>query len=90
MAPWLIYCHTIIYGKKVTSCKKFRHNLTLEVEIVWRVLVIQCYSEKYENAEKYLNFQKLNFTRLNERASVRELFWDFLPENLKLIDKLRL
>ena len=33
-------------------------DLTLEVQIIWKLLAFQCYRQKYRNAEKYLNFQK--------------------------------
>ena len=35
----LFYCHIILYWEKVTSFEKFSQNLTLEVQIVWKISV---------------------------------------------------
>ena len=39
----LFYCHIILYREKVTSKEKFSRNVTIEVQIVWKYLVFQCY-----------------------------------------------
>ena len=36
----LFYCHIILYWEKVTSFEKFNQNLTLEVQIVWKISVL--------------------------------------------------
>ena len=35
----LFYCHIILYWEKVTSFEKFSQNLTVEVQIVWKISV---------------------------------------------------
>ena len=45
-------CHIILYWEKVTSYEKFNHNLTIEVQILWKDLAFQCYWWKYRNTEK--------------------------------------
>ena len=46
----------------MTSFEKFSHNLTLEVQIVWKTSAFQCYRRKYRNAEKWLNLQKFQLS----------------------------
>ena len=53
----------------MTSCEKFSHNLTLEVQIVWKISVFQCYWwKKYRNAEKFpkISIKVKNFTTFYE------------------------
>ena len=33
----LFFCHIVLYWEKVTSYEKFSHNLTLEVQILWKI-----------------------------------------------------
>ena len=33
----LFYCYIILHEDKVTSYEKFNHNLTVEVQIVWKI-----------------------------------------------------
>ena len=55
----LFCCHIISYWEKVNFYEKFSHSLTLETQTVWEILVFQCCWWKYQNAEIYLNFQKV-------------------------------
>ena len=41
MVNLLFYCHIILQREKVTSYEKFNHNLTSEVQIVWKILAFQ-------------------------------------------------
>ena len=35
---WFVfYCHIILYWEKVTSYEKLSHNLTFEIQIVWKI-----------------------------------------------------
>ena len=43
MVRLLIYCQIIIYWEKVTCSEKFSHNLTLEVQIVWKMMKVSKY-----------------------------------------------
>ena len=50
MFPWLIffYCHIILYWQKVTSYEKFSYNLTIEVQIVWKISAFYALDESIE------------------------------------------
>ena len=39
MLNFLFYCNIILYLEKVTSFEKFSKNLTLEVQILWKISV---------------------------------------------------
>ena len=78
----LFYCHVILYEVKVTSYVKFSHNLTFEVQTIWKILLFQYYWWKYWNTEKLLNFEKFQlkwkivklFKRPKQTATFRNLF----------------
>ena len=48
----LFYCHIFIHAEKVTSEEKFSHNLTLEVQNVWKT---QCFNAIYGRIEMLKN-----------------------------------
>ena len=82
--PKVNYCFMVILfpWEKVFSDEKFNHNLTLEVQVVWKITALQCYWWEYWNAEKDLNFQKLqlkwkvpkHFTNPKQWAASKTLF----------------
>ena len=92
----MFYCHIILYWQKVTSHEKFSHNLTLEVQIVWKILAFQRYWWKSWNTEKQLNFERFqlkwkivkHFTRPKQRVAVRKWFslspTSIIPDNILL------
>ena len=67
---------------KVTSYVNFSHNLTFEVQTIWKILLFQYYWWKYWNTEKLLNFEKFQlkwkivklFKRPKQTATFRNLF----------------
>ena len=143
MTNLLFYCHIFIYWEKVTSQEKFSHDLTLEVQIVWKISNVSMLLMEVSQCWKIVEFSKIsvemkNFKTFYEEpetnqkhdcwkickvskifgyvAGVCELrfvkwvrfferncilkwviffasfcrVWDFLPESLKLTDKLQI
>ena len=80
MVRLLFYCQIIIYGEKVTCSEKFSHNLTLEVQIVWKMM-------------KVLNFQKFQLWRKifkNVTSPTQQTAWKKLFTPLSTKSFLRL
>ena len=62
--------------RKSDFLEKFSHNLTLEVQIVWKISVFQYYWWNYWNAEKQFAKKIIwkHFTRLKQQTALRKLF----------------
>ena len=58
MFDLLFYCHIVLFWEKVTYYEKFTHNLTFEVQIIWKISALQHYCWEYRNTEKKLSFEK--------------------------------
>ena len=54
----LFYCRIISYWEKVTFSEKFSRNLTLEVQIVWKMPAFSCSRWKPQNAEQRAAWRK--------------------------------
>ena len=62
--------------RKSDFLEKFSHNLTLEVQIVWKISVFQYYWWNYWNSEKQFAKKKIwkCFARLKQQPALRKLF----------------
>ena len=87
MLNLLFYCHIILYWEKVTSYKKFSHNLTLKVQNClenFSVLMLQVELWKCWNKFNFQRFQlkwKIvkNFPTPKQQATLRKLFSQPFP-----------
>ena len=64
----LFCCHIILYWKKLTSYESFSHNLTFEVQIVWKISAFQYYWWKYQNIKKIPEFLKISIDMKNRKT----------------------
>ena len=60
MFSLLFYCHIILYWQKLTSYEKFSHNLTLEVQIVWKISVFYTINGNIEMLQNSYEVQTVN------------------------------